>query len=510
MPAQVLVIGLDAAEATLIEQWAAEGRMPAFAALAARAEPIRLGNSLESLPGAVWPEIVNGISGGRQARFYHSRKLHTGEAGFRRIEADEVNSAESYWAIAAAHGRRIAVFDQPQSVPVPGLNGCQLMEWGVHDRSFGTVSEPPQLLAEVERRFGKYPVQNCDSAHGGSDDGYLRLLDDLLRGVGLKEELYLDQLGRESWDLFACGFCETHCSGHQFWHFHDPNDRAHDPRAHPRLLGAVQEVYERVDAAIGKLVAAAGPDANILVFASHGMGLYIGGYQLLPEILNRLGYGSGSSAAAGVRSRLPRGLRRVLRRVVPSQARHRLQSATGALSQPLDSPATRAITLPNNRCGAIRLNLVGREPNGSVHPGAEATAILEELRSELLALEDPRNGERIVKRALTAEEAFGLDRSPDVPDLVVTFRYDLGPLEECRSERVGHLRVPLAGDNDLPRSGDHTVQSRLWASGSAFAGQPLSDDGNVLDIAPTILRLLDVPIPAEMDGKSLIHDAVRA
>jgi hypothetical protein len=111
MPAQVLVIGLDAAEATLIERWAAEGRMPAFAALAARAEPIRLGNSLETLPGAVWPEIVNGISGGRQARFYHSRKLHTGEAGFRRIEADEVNPAESYWAIAAAHGRRIAVFN---------------------------------------------------------------------------------------------------------------------------------------------------------------------------------------------------------------------------------------------------------------------------------------------------------------------------------------------------------------------------------------------------------------
>ena len=327
-------------------------------------EPIRLGNSLETLPGAVWPEIVNGISGGRQARFYHSRKLHTGEAGFRRIEADEVNPAESYWAIAAAHGRRVAAFDQPQSVPVQGLNGCQLMEWGVHDRSFGTVSEPPELLAEIEQRFGKYPVDNCDEAHGGSDDGYLRLLDDLMRGVALKEELYLDQLGRESWDLFACGFCETHCSGHQFWHFHDPNDRAHDPRAHPRLLGAGQEVYERVDAAIGKLVEAAGPDANILVFASHGMGLYIGGYQMLPEILNRLGYGSGSSAAASVRSRIPAGFGGFS---VASCPRRRDTGFSLRLAR-CRSPSTR------RRRGRSPCRTTGAGQSGSISSGASRTA----------------------------------------------------------------------------------------------------------------------------------------
>ena len=157
MPAQLLVIGLDAAEATLIEQWAAEGLMPAFAELTARGAPVRLGNSLETLPGAIWPEIVNGISGGKQARFYHSRKLHTGEAGFRRIEPEEVDPAESYWAIASAHGRRVAVFDQPQALPVPGLNGVQVSEWGVHDRSFGTASEPPELLAEILERSRAVP-----------------------------------------------------------------------------------------------------------------------------------------------------------------------------------------------------------------------------------------------------------------------------------------------------------------------------------------------------------------
>ena len=107
-----------------------------------------------------------------------------------------------------------------------------------------------------------------------------------------------------------------------------------------------------------------------------------------------------------------------------------------------------------------------------MQPGAEADALLEDLRAEFLALEDPATGERIVKHVLTADEAFGPDHSVDLPDLMVAFRDDLGPIEECRSERLGHLRVPLGRDPNLPRTGDHTVQSRLWAVGPAFAGAP--------------------------------------
>jgi predicted AlkP superfamily phosphohydrolase/phosphomutase len=504
VPARVLVIGLDAAEATLVEQWAAEGAMPAFAGLMERSGPVRLGNPLETLPGAIWPEITTGISGGTLARFYHSQKLHTGEAGPRRIEASEVDPSQSYWAIASAGGRRIAAVDQVQSIVAPGLNGVQVMELGVHDRSFVTASDPPELLDEIRRRFGEYPIESCDSAHGNDEAGYLRFVDDLLRGVALKQDLCLDLLGRETWDLFTCTFAETHCAGHQLWHFLDPRDRKHDPNANPRLKGAIREVYQRVDEAVGSLIEAAGPDAHVLVFTSHGMGLYLGGYQLLPEILIRLGYGSGGGSTARVRSRLPKGVRSFLRRVVPGTARRRLQQAAGTLPLPLSSPQTRAVTIINNRCGAIRLNIAGREPNGSVQPGAEAEAMLTDLRNELLALEDPKTGERIVKRVQTAEEAFGEDHSVDLPDLIVVFRTDLGPIEECRSERVGHIRIPLGGNPNLPRTGDHTVESRLWAVGPAFADVALPEDSNVLDIAPTILALLDVPVPDHIDGKALI------
>ena len=59
MPAKVLVLGLDAAEATLIERWAAAGELATFADLTRRGAVFRLDNPLETLPEAIWHELQN-------------------------------------------------------------------------------------------------------------------------------------------------------------------------------------------------------------------------------------------------------------------------------------------------------------------------------------------------------------------------------------------------------------------------------------------------------------------
>lgn len=507
MPARVIVIGLDAAEATRVEQWAAEGRLPTLARVIAEGAGARLGNCLNTLPGAIWPEITTGRSCGKVAQFYHPRQLHTGETRLRPVEASEVDPKEYYWSIASAAGRRVAAVDQVQTVLAPGLNGLQLLEYGLHDRNFEIRSDPPELLEEIRARWGDHPVQSCDAVHGRTEEGYELLLDKLLEGVEKKEALLLELLGREEWDLFTCTFAETHCIGHQLWHFLEAAESG-DPTVPARLAEAIPTVYRRVDDAIGRLLAAAGEDATGLVILSHGMRLAVGGYPLLPEVLVRVGAGSGRGMAARIRSRLPGGVRTALRRVLPGRSRLRLQEAAGSLTWPLESSATRAIAVPNNRVGAIRLNLKGREPHGALEPGAEAERVIDELRRELLALEQPETGEKVVDRVATAAETFGSDHHPDVPDLLVGFRTDLGAIESCRSERVGHLAQPLSGPN-LPRTGDHTPESRLWLLGPGIpSGSRLAEDANILDIAPTILELLDVPLPESLDGRSLL--AVRA
>ena len=181
---------------------------------------------------------------------------------------------------------------------------------------------------------------------------------------------------------------------------------------------------------------------------------------------------------------------------------HRLQAQAGCLLAPLESPGTLAVALRNNRCGAIRINLQGREPFGAVAPGAEAQALIENLRRELLALRQPGSNELIITRVVTAEEEFGRDHHQDVPDLMVTFRTDLGYLEDCVSESVGHVHAPVYHPH-LPRTGDHTVESRLWIRGPGIPAGNRLEDANVLDIAPTVLRLLGIHVPANINGRPL-------
>jgi hypothetical protein len=85
---------------------------------------------------------------------------------------------------------------------------------------------------------------------------------------------------------------------------------------------------------------------------------------------------------------------------------------------------------------------------------------------------------------------------------MVVFRTDLGGLEACYSPRVGLVEVPIFHPN-IPRSGDHTPESRLWTLGRGIPAGRRLPAANVLDIAPTVLSLLDMPVPLRLDGSPL-------
>ncbi len=512
MSTRVLVIGLDAAEATLIERWALAGDLPTFARLSCSGRVVRLDdNPLESLPEAIWHELHTGIPAHKLGRYYVPRQIHTGESQARPVTAEEIDSSQFYWTIASAAGRRAAVIDPVHAVRAPSFNGIQLFEFGLHDRHFTVASDPPELLHELRARYGDYPVGSCDD-HGATTDGYRALRANLERGVALKERILCDLLRQGTWDLFCATFGESHCVGHQFWHFQDPNHPRHDPHAPGDLRVAMNRVYRRLDSAVGKLIDQAGPDALVLVVASHGMGLYVGGYQLLPELLLRMGVSTARVAASSAPRRAVRfayhwlrgrvGLFGHRRPFTGQLLGGRVRDFFGTPVDGLQSSNAKAVATLNNRVGAIRLNLKGREPNGCIEPGAEADAVLATIRQELERLEHRPSGERMVARVVTAEALFGPDRHPDVPDLMVVFRTDLGQLEACWSPRFGLIKRPLFTP-EKPRTGDHTTQSRLWMSGSGVSvGEGRASSR---DLAPTVLQALRVPVPPAMTGHSLLE-----
>jgi len=444
------------------------------------------------------------------AQYFHPDQIRTGEGRLRPVRPDEIDTARYYWSIASRAGRRVAVIDPSHAVPSASLNGVELLQWGVHDRVYELTARLPGQYSRLLARHGDYPVVSCDT-YRPDRRGAERLLVDLARGIERKRALLLDVLRGESWDLFSCELSESHCVGHHFWHFHDVADAEHDSRAPGHLRDAIARVYAGLDETVAALIAAAGGQCTTLVFASHGMGPIVGGYLLLWEVLVRLGLGSDRGAARGsalrrfqyaLKDRVPLPWVPFVQNVTHLAPIRRVLEHAGCAAFPLESPHTRAAPLPNNRVGAIRLNLKGREPYGCIEPGREADDLIRELRTELLALEHPERGEPIVKRVVTAREVFGDTHHPDVPDLMVVFRTDLGRLEACRSARVGLVRAPVRNAR-INRTGDHTLESRLWMIGPKITGGAAVQQGNLVDIAPTVLHLLGVPHVEGFDGRPL-------
>ena len=193
----------------------------------------------------------------------------------------------------------MAVFDVPHTV-VEELNGVMVVEWGCHDRHFGTKSWPPELAVELTDRHGRHfgsmkppdfdQFAPCDYAHRvGSrrtDEETILFFDAVHGGVELKRNASLELLDRGGWDFFLTVLGETHCVGHQFWHLHDPAHPGYDPALAQRFGGdPIRTVYSRIDAALGDHLARLGPEDTAYVLMPHGMTAHHDGAHLLDQVL---------------------------------------------------------------------------------------------------------------------------------------------------------------------------------------------------------------------------------
>jgi predicted AlkP superfamily phosphohydrolase/phosphomutase len=519
MPAKVIVVGLDSGEASLLERWGDEGVLPTFAELQRESRRFDLGCRVSRIPTSVWPEISMGRSIGRHGHYEHSGHIHSGEARPRGTRPDEIDAERYFWSVASRAGRRVAVVDVPFAAANPRLNGIQVQGWYLHANSdLPRVSWPAGILEELEDRHGRHPGRYCDD-YPHTVNGLRHLADDLSTGLRRRKELLLDVLGREHWDLFCCSFAETHCIGHHFWHL---IDGTHDVRRHPTapdLAAAAVDLHRLIDDTIGELIDAAGPEATVLVLTSHGMRRRTGGQQVLSEVLIRLGMqGHGDSPIRVMGRAAYQKATEPIRRyrwkdVVEGAARSGmgravlapLRSSLGAMTYPLESADTKAVISQNNMASGVRLNLAGRDPNGRVEPGAEADRLLDEIAAELERLVDPAAGRPIVTRVVKSADLFGPSYHADLPDLLIELSTDLGTIEGARSPRVGTVRIGLP-DRDWRRTGAHRASARLWARGPHVHHPASVAEGDVLDIAPTVLRLLDVALPNDLDGAPLRLD----
>jgi predicted AlkP superfamily phosphohydrolase/phosphomutase len=490
--AKIVVIALDAADAGLIEEWRERGFLPALQNLAKTGRAVPTSNPPGLYTGALWPSFFTAASPGSHGRYFY-RQLRPGSYDLVNFDSEGI-PLRPFWEVLSDAGRRVGVIDVPKAPLATRLNGLQISDWGSHDTGDAPRSYPTELIGEVLRRFGSDPVGSCDLRHGDESSlGSLR--DALVERLNRKAAISEHCLTQGGFDLFVTTFSEGHCAGHQFWHVHDKAHPRHDAALATELGDPLRDVYVALDAAVGRVIQAAGSEATVIVLASHGMGPHYDGTFLLDDILRRI-EGLGPPRRKAVVEKL-----RLAWRATPSSLRQRLQSFgdriyESAASQ--DRRRRKCFAVPtNDNCGGIRINLVGREPAGRVRRGAECDRLCDDLRAELLALVEARSGRPVVRDVLRTRDCFSGDRLEDLPDLLVRWHRD-APIGGVASPRIGRIEREYRGN----RTGDHRSGGAVYMRGPMIDVSQMPPRVDLTDLAPTIAALLDVTLP-EADGRPI-------
>ena len=218
-----------------------------------------------------------------------------------------------------------------------------------------------------------------------------------------------------------------------------------------------------------------------------------------------LGQAQGGMARLGM---TPQGVRNLVRRMdvlglrrwVGRMARVTLgRQLDRRLTPPIDWSRTQAVS-GSPATEGIFVNLKGREPQGIVEPGAPYEALRERLMAELAALRDPETGEPILHAVYRREALYEGPFLDLLPDVV----FDLGDGPYLASDASAAAQV-------LERLPEGFLQGRHRSTGIFVASGPGIREGErlegarIVDVAPTVLYALGLPIPEDMDGHPLLE-----
>ncbi len=511
---RVMVLGLDGATWTLLRRFAEDGTMPNLASFIERGCTADLITMVPPVTATAWSSFVTGLNPGKHGvfEFLLRKKALVEEARSARNPFGEVpvNSALRdgipVWDLVGEAGLKSVVKGVPITYPPAKIEGFMLSgfltPFGRRD-----FTQPPGLLDEIEAEFGPYRLYHRQvySRRGVGD--VLDELHDVL-DFDIKVTRYL--MGRIDWSLFISHFWGTDRASHELWHLLDETHPRHDREEALRYGPRLRAFYSALDEGLAGIVGDA-EGSDIIVMSDHGFGpihtflsfnTWLAGQGLLKfksgvmTSLKRAAYRLGFTPTSLYRLSMALGLAKY-RLSGGFHSRQKMQMLIHRFFLSLadvDWSVTRAYSRGNY--GQIYVNLKGREPWGAVEPGAEYEAVREDVRKRLLAETDPATGENLFDRVYFREEVYEgpyVDEAPDIVFIPRDMRYKaLGTLDFTSAS----FMEPVYGN-----SGDHRMNGVFLGLGPGFARGGRIERLSILDIAPTVLYLLGLPVPRAMDGR---------
>jgi predicted AlkP superfamily phosphohydrolase/phosphomutase len=485
------ILQFDAASASLLDKLLTDGRLPVLAGLRQRGVWHDLDAPATQFAAGAQHTLYSGVELGDHGLFY---PFQWSPADQRVQYMTAFDAPAPVWERLGRRGTRTLAVDpyesRPPNDPPPGTLVCG---WQLHDRVvLRKWSSPDGANRRLERLFG--PPRPVDEVFGRHTVGEMLGLRRRLLGAPARvAEAAALLLGEQAFDLAWLTFCAAHVAGHQFWDVSQLDPAELDPASERVLGGTLEQVYQAVDAALGRVIAELPPGSDVMVVSPVGMDVNTSRADLLPEMLRAIldpaalsaDRPAGSSSIWRLRAALPSGLRARVAAALPERAA--LDLTARLELRGVDWSSTRAFAHPAENQGYIRLNLQGRERNGIVAPG-EADDLMDEIAAGLRTFTD-LDGAPAVASVDRVADLFGTGtRAHLLPDLIV--RWTDRPATKIRGVRSDRYGTVLRHGVGSGRSGNHT-EGDAWALVVPGNSRPLEPTRppRVEDIAATAATL---------------------
>ena len=511
----VLVIALDSAEPSLIEQWMSDGMLPHLQRLRLKGAYGRLKSSAKWLSGSPWPTFYTGTSPAEHG-LYETTQWRPEKMQNVQISPQWL-PLRPFWRNFDNKKLQVISVDLPMTYPPEPFNGIEICGWMTYDSILNVgkpTSYPTTEIDFLRNKFSIKPVFITSEKWGVQRiTSLLEMRDQLIEATQRTAQLARTLMTHEEWDLFMVAFATLHRGGHKLWDLSGTYGRVNAGNRE-EFSHALRDIYVACDKVVGQLTEAANADTKILIFSLHGMQPNTNRTYLLPKILPHI-----LDSTSKYRQKPNESYFRFLRRI-----KDRVSNVWLSLAFPRYSLAYRlfhfcssklynvprivkapAFSLVTDLNGYIRINLRGREKNGVVEPGADYDQLCSAITEGLEAFVDADTGVPIVEQVVRSDDLFTSgDRLDYLPDLIVRWAHSPSANQRAVvSNRYPSLHISTPMRNLDGRSGNHSSEGFLLAVGSGIPHNSQIENGNILDLAPTIYALLGVPKPVQMRGKSL-------
>jgi predicted AlkP superfamily phosphohydrolase/phosphomutase len=334
------------------------------------------------------------------------------------------------------------------------------------------ISEPDSFIQDVAKSLGPFYTTGFQEEYNARKNGFFDD-DEYARqaGIVLEERLAMYDYAVDDYEdgLLFFYFSSSDLQSHIFWWDSDEEHPFRSPDEAKKYFGHVRALYQRLDALVGELMQQYGGKATIIMMSDHGFANFGQQFNLNSWL-------------------------RDWRYLGPPECT--------SLFRDVDWKQTAAYGLGIN---GLYLNLKGREPYGTIAPGAEQSALLDQIARGLVAVRD-YDGRQVIRDVYRADQIYHGNETTLAPDLIVGYARGFRASWETM---LGDLTDDVLLKNENAWSADHCAAA-AEVPGVLFCNRAIRppstrDDGPALiDIAPSILAEFGLTTPATMEGVNIL------